>query len=146
LSESRTRIVAPFDANELGIMQIQFELEILPTSGVAPGPIDIVVAMDGVLDPRACAESLFGCVTPHPFQLTNEMGAQERIHASRTITAPFSAFKDLWGDGSQKLDPARLNALMFGVGKAQTTSLGYDFCVHDVKFLGADGREVVPTQ
>jgi hypothetical protein len=138
------RIVSPFNADALGITQIQFTLEIRPVPGVAPGTIPVVVALNGVLDLDGCPGVPSACVTPHPFMLTNEIGAQELISATRAITAPVSAFIDLWG--SQTLETTRMNALMFGVGARQGTSPGYEFCVHGLQFLDANGNEVVPSE
>ena len=44
------------------------------------------------------------------------------------------------------LDPSMLYGLQFDVRPIQGASVEYDVCMHDVKFLGADGQEVTPAR
>jgi hypothetical protein len=131
-NQERTRILSPFNAEQLGITQVQFTLESPPATGIAP-------AISEVLNVE-CPDNPANCLTAAPFYLKNDV-----ITTTRTITASLgAATQPSWGDPNLLLDPTMLNGLQFDTRTIQGTSVEYDFCVHDVKFLGADGTEVVP--
>lgn len=135
----KTGILSPFNAEQLGITQVQFTIESPPVTGVGPA-ITQVAKLE-------CKDDLASCLTAAPFYLKNEAGAQALITTTRTMTAPLgTAAQPTWGDPQLALDPTRLFGLQFGVGTLQGTSLDYDFCVHDLRFLGADGKEIVPSR
>jgi hypothetical protein len=128
----RTRILAPFDAAGLGITQVQFTIESPPITGVMAS-ITQVAQLE-------CPDAPADCLTAAAFDL-------QLVTKAGTITAQLSAAKQPnWGDPSLVLNPAMLHGLQFSATSAQGASLDYDFCIRDLKFLDAEGKEVGPAR
>lgn len=134
-SADRTRILSPFNAEQLGITQFQFTIERPPATGVRPA-ITQVAKLECPDDPGSCLTII---------NLRDETGAQALITTTRTMTVPLSTSAQAPSDAPQlPMDLTRMNGVQFGAGALQGTNLDYDFCIHDLKFLGADSKEIVP--
>jgi hypothetical protein len=132
-NQERTQ-VSPFPAEQLGITQVQFTLDSPPATGIAPAVMEVLNL--------ECPNNPGDCLTAVPFYLKSEV-----ITTARTITASLSAAEQpSWGDPRLMLDPNRVYGLQFDGKTTQGTTADYDFCVHDLKFLGADGTEIVPAR
>jgi hypothetical protein len=127
---------APFTASSLGIAQVQVTIDPPPPAGVKVG----LAAFQ-----RADCLTKPDCLTAADFFLTDDDGAEKVIDSAGTVTAALTSFvQPNWGDPNLSFDPDLIASLHFVPGILPGVVLPYDFCVRDVKFLDADGREVLP--
>lgn len=127
---------APFSAAARGITQVQFTIDPPPTAGVT-------VAFAAFQ--RADCLDIPGCLTGAPFVLTDGSGAETIVEEPKTVTASLASFvQPSWGDAALPFDPNLIDALQFGPQLLPGVVLPYDFCVRDVRFFDAAGREVSP--
>jgi lysophospholipase L1-like esterase len=131
-NQDRTEVLKKFDAKALGITQVAFSIDSPPSGGV-----DVSAA---ITTATSCPGDSFGCFT-YGFDLM--AGAGSSVPADYTtpgqVIAPFANF--LQTVGTQSFDTSALEHLVFGVGPGS-----YDFCIHDFKFLDAQGNEVMEPQ
>ncbi len=105
-----------FDANALGITQLEFTLETPPSGGVTPQLDAVVIAL-----PPAAFDWAGGGVS--------------------TTTPQRASLNDfLYPNLTLELDLSKVVVVAFNVRAAEY----YDFCVRDLKFLNAAGVEVLP--
>jgi hypothetical protein len=108
----------PFDAEALGITQLEFTIDSPPTSGVL-GQLTMF-SVEG---------------SPHSFDLFRD-GRRVSVVSTQTLRVSFDDYQN----ASVVLDPSRLLAIGFPIGSASA----YDFCVRDLKFFDANDEEVLP--
>jgi hypothetical protein len=121
-------VVAPLDAAALGIAQIRFNVDRPPLSGVLPQLAQLHAA-----DCRQLPD----CVM--------SFSEATDVFDSGPITARLEDFSR--SDGTYPnaaLDPALLTMMQFYVGPLPGLPLDYDFCIRDLAFLDAGGREIRP--
>jgi hypothetical protein len=109
----------PFDAQALGVTQLEFTIDTPPSSGLVPA-----IAIEGA-DTHAVG-----------FALTTS-GAEVSIQTPSTMRVSLSDYTD----PDHTLDPSRILAIGFTIGLAEH----YDFCVRNLKFFNANDVEVLPT-
>jgi hypothetical protein len=120
----RATILSSLDAAGRGITQLTFTIDSPPSQGVIP-----ILHM---VTKTECPGQTVDCFNPPAFDLGD-------AKTPGTITAAFTDFKPE-GDLSAVLDTTRLHDLNFAV-----RSMGeFNFCVHDLRFLDAQGHEVKP--
>ena len=124
------------DATALGIASIEFALDSPPEDGLA---VQLVSAVPGCkLSPLECQHWGFFLNEgdpPVPF-VTNQ---------ATVVHAPVAGFvREPYVDPSWEFDPSHLTTLQIGAGAFDAVSGDYDFCVHDLTFLNADGVAVLP--
>lgn len=131
-SQDQTEILKKFDANSLGITQLEFTIDSPPSGGVG--------VHAGISLTTSCSGDKFACLSA-PFTLMTGPGSSVplRITLSGRVRTPFANFMQT--DGGQSFDTSSLDNWGFDVGPGN-----YDFCVHDFKFLDAQGNEVKDTQ
>ena len=131
-SQDNTQVLSKFDAKSLGITQVAFTIDSPPSAGVSVSA--------AVTTATSCPGNLLGCFT-YGFDLMTGPGSSVAANYTRPgqVTAPFANF--LQSVGSQSFDTSALDHLVFGVGSGS-----YNFCIHDFKFLDAQGNEVMDTQ
>jgi len=131
-----TAIPAPFDATARGITQVQLTIEQPPVAG-------LLVQLSAVQ--RADCLDIPACLTAAPFELADDNGDQVLVEEPGTITAPLASFiQPNWGDPSLVFDMRLISALRVVAPTLPGVVVDYDFCVRDIKFLDAGGREVSP--
>lgn len=129
-------IVAPFSAPARGVAKVQFTIDQPPIAG-------LTVAIGAVK--RADCLEVPTCFTDAPFYFVDAGHAEEIIEDAGTVTAALTSFvQPSWGDPSLSFDPSLISHLQFSPQLLPGVVLSYDFCVRDVKFLDAGGREVSP--
>jgi hypothetical protein len=109
-----------FDAAALGITQLRFTVETPPSSGLVP---QIAAQLPDM--------------SPNGFEL---MAGGQSVSIASTSTK--TVFLAEFQSQDFTLDPTRL----LSVGFTVSTVEHYDFCIRDLKFLDANGAEVLPTQ
>jgi hypothetical protein len=131
-NQDRTEILKNFDAKALGITQAAFTIDSPPSGGVG--------ASAAVTTATSCPSNPSDCVALG-FDLMTAEGSS--VPADYTtpgqVIAPFANFTQTVG--TQRFDTSALDHLVFSVGSGS-----YNFCVHDFKFLDAQGNEVMDTQ
>jgi hypothetical protein len=131
-NQERTAILRTFDANALGITQMEFTIDSPPSGGVS-----VSAAITTAL---SCPDGLFGCFT-YGFDLMIAPGSS--VPANYTtpgpVIAPFADFKQTVD--TQTFNTSALEHVVFSVGVGS-----YDFCIRDFKFLDAQSNEVIDTQ
>ena len=132
MNQPRTEILKKFNADALGITQVAFTIDSPPGVGVSVSA--------AITTATSCPDGASGCVTTG-FDLMSGPGSSVPVNYTGfvPVTAPFANFKQ--SVGTQSFDPTALQHLVFGVGPGS-----YNFCVHDFKFLDAQGNEVMDTQ
>jgi hypothetical protein len=127
---------APFSAAARGIAQVEFTLDPPPAAGLTV----TFAAFE-----RADCLDVPDCLTAAPFVLADGSGAEIIVDESGTIAAALTSFvQPSWGDPALTFDPDLIEALQFGPQLLPGVVLPYDFCVRNVRFLDAAGREVSP--
>lgn len=107
-----------FDAPALGITQLEFTVETPPSSGLVPA-----IAIEGP--------------DTHPIGFALTSGGQEvSIRTTSTSRVSISDYTE----PEHTLDPSRIAAFGFTIGQTEH----YDFCIRNLKFLDANGVEVLP--
>jgi len=131
-SQDRTEILNRFDASALGITQAAFTIDSPPSGGLT------VTA--AVTVATSCPGDFTACIA-YGFNLMTAPGSSVRAKytATGSQNAPFANF--LQTAGTHSFDTSALLNLVFVVGDG-----GYDFCIHDFKFLDSHGNEVMDTQ
>ena len=131
-SQDRTEILKKFDANALGITQAAITIDSPPSGGLSVSA--------AITTATFCPGDLTACIT-FGFDLMTAPGSSVAANytAPGQVIAPFSHFKQVVG--TQSFDTTVLQSLAFIVGTGS-----YDFCIHDFKFLDAQGNEVVDTK
>jgi hypothetical protein len=120
--------LVPLDAAALGLAQVRFTVEDPPLVGVLPQMSQFTSA-DCTQAP-ACLES-FTAIAP--------------IIDAGPVTMALSDFPYADADHpNTTLDPKLLAGLQFYVGPLPGMSLKYGFCIRDLVFLDAGGREITP--
>jgi lysophospholipase L1-like esterase len=131
-NQDRTEVLKKFDAKDLGITQVAFSIDSPPSGGV-----DVSAA---ITTATSCPGDSFGCFT-YGFDLMTAAGSS--VPADYTtpgrVIAPFANF--IQAIGTQSFDTSALEHLVFGVASGS-----YNFCIHDFKFLDAQGNEVMDAQ
>jgi hypothetical protein len=126
--DTTDKLVAPFDAPALGIKQVRFTVESPPLQGILPQAVQITSA--------TCTQ-IPDCLT------TFALGAA--VTDPRTVTAQLTDFTQPDGTHSNtSLDQTLITSLQFYVPSLPGMAVPYDFCVQDLAFLGADGKEIRP--
>jgi hypothetical protein len=126
--EATEMIVAPFDARALGADRVRFTLTDPPASGMVPEIVQLTSA---------------SCKTvPDCFM---SFSRSEAVFDPGTITVPLADYTqaDLDHPGTT-LDPGLISGLQFYVPTLPGLQLSYDFCLDDIAFIDAAGREVRP--
>lgn len=131
-NRDRTEILKTFDAKALGITQVAFTLDSPPSGGVSVSAA-ITTATSCPGNPSDCVSLGFDLMTAAGSSTTAD------YTMPGPVTVPFANFTQTIG--SQSFDTSELDHLTFIVGAG-----GYDFCVHDFKFLDAQGNEVLGPQ
>ena len=131
-NQDRTEVLKKFDAKDLGITQVAFSIDSPPRGGVGVSA--------AITTATSCPDNFFGCFTSG-FDLMTSAGSS--VAADYTtpgqVIAPFAKFTQTVG--TQSFDTRALEHLVFSVGSGS-----YNFCIHDFKFLEAQGNEVMDTQ
>ena len=132
MNEPRTEILKKFNADALGITQVSFTIDSPPGGGVSVSA--------AITTATSCPDGASGCVTTG-FDLMSGPGSSVPVNytARAPVIAPFANFKQTVG--MQRFDTRALQHLVFGVGSGS-----YNFCIHDFKFLDAQGNEVMEPQ
>jgi hypothetical protein len=126
--EATEMIVAPFDARALGADRVRFTLSNPPASGLLPQIVQLTSA---------------DCKTP-PDCLTAFSSAEE-IFDPGTFTVPLADYIHPDADRpGTTLDQGLIAALQFYVPTLPSLPVAYDFCLDDLAFVDAAGREVRP--
>jgi hypothetical protein len=121
-------LTAPFDAPALGITQVRFKVEGPPRQGVLPQVVQITSA-DCTQIPDCLTSFSRGAAVTDP----------------GTVTAQLTDFTQPDGTHSNtSLDQTLMTSLQFYVPTLPGMAVPYDFCLQDLAFLGADGREIRP--
>ena len=115
-------ILKPFDAAGRDITQVALTIDSPPSAGVAV-KARMVTHVECPNDPLACSY-------PPDFEF-------KTISVPGPVVAPLDDFKAV--DSTLVLDTHTLSELVL-----QVFSGDYDFCIHDFKFLDAQGNEVKP--
>jgi hypothetical protein len=121
-TRTTTGISEPFNAARLLITQIAFTVDSPPSAGLSMAAAALV-QYDCPNDPLACSGPNFSFNT---------------ITAAGPLIAPFSDFKS--SDPTQVLDTSKLVQVFIQNHQAGD----YNFCIHDLKFLDAQGNVVEP--
>jgi len=131
-SQDRTEILKKFDANALGITQAAITIDSPPSDGLSVSA--------AITTATSCPGDLTACIT-FGFDLMTAPGSSvvANYTAPGQVIAPFAHFKQ--AVGTQSFDTTALQSLAFIVGTGS-----YDFCIHDFKFLDAQGNEVMDTR
>src|SRR5450631_2539562 len=107
-----------FDAPALGITQLEFTVETPPSTGLVPA-----IASEGP--------------DTHPIGFALTSGGQEvSIRSTSTSRVSISDYTD----PDHTLDPSRILSFGFTIGQTEQ----YDFCIRNLRFLDANGLEVLP--
>jgi len=132
-----TAILEPFDAQSLGITQLQFTLE-SPVPGIGVGlGIDMVTHTE-------CPESPGYCSSGGRFRLMTGDSAFAYLTKGDKGPLPLSVFEQPpWQTSTLTLDTSKLYNLSFVLGSNSGAALNYEFCISNLKFLDAQGTEVV---
>lgn len=129
-------IAAPFTAAARGITQVQFTIDPAPLSG-------LTVAFSSIQ--RADCLIIPDCFTTAPFELTDDGSTPTVIEDSVTVTASLMSFvQPNWGNPALAFDSDLIAGLQFEPQQLPGVDADYDFCIRDLKFLDAAGREVSP--
>jgi hypothetical protein len=122
------RTISPFNAVSRGITQIRFTVDSPPSTGVLPQMTE--------LESAACT------LAPDCFSTFSRSAA---VLEPGPVTAALADFQipDAEHPGTT-LDPTRLTGLHFYVVPARGTALQYGFCIRDLAFLDAGGKEILP--
>ena len=129
---SGTETLKTFDADSLRITQVAFTIDSPPSGGVSV-EAGITIATSCPSDELACVANGFSLMT------APGSSAPLSITSPSPVIAPFADF--IQSVGSQRFDTTALDHLVFSVGPGS-----YSFCVHDFRFLDANGREVIDAQ
>jgi len=122
------------DATGLGIERIEFKLESPPQVGVE---VQLVSAVPD------CTQSPVDC-QHWGFMLTTGTPPIVAIKETGVVSAPLSAFvRTSSTDPSWQFDASAFTTLQIGPG-AGTATGDFDFCVSQLRFLDANGAEVLP--
>jgi len=122
------KLVAPFNASSLGVTQLRFNLESPPPQGVVAALTQLTSADCTQVPSCVTSFSLGGAVTnPGSFTAKLTDFAQPDSTSSNT-----------------SLDPTLITTLQLYVAALPGMMVPYDFCIDDLTFLGADGREIKP--
>jgi hypothetical protein len=134
VTDAATR--SPFAASSRGVEQVQFTID-------PPPPTGLTVAFGAFQ--RADCLTVPDCLTAADFFLADSNGVLTIVDTARTVTAPLTAFiQPSWGDSNLSFDPDLIASLNLQPQLLPGVALSYDFCVRDIKFLDAGGREVLP--
>lgn len=126
---SGTETLKTFDADSLRITQVAFTIDSPPSGGVSV-EAGITIATSCPSDELACVANGFSLMT------APGSSAPLSITSPSPVIAPFASF--LQSVAGQRFDTTALDHLVFSVGPGS-----YRFCVHDFRFLDANGREVI---
>jgi hypothetical protein len=128
-NQDGTETLKKFDADSLGITQLQFSIDSPPSRGVSVHAAVTVAT--------SCPDDKFACVSDDFSLMTEPSGSVPvSITSPGPVSAPFANF--VQPGGSQVFDTSALDNLRFTVGPGD-----YDFCVHDFKFLDAQNNEIL---
>jgi len=122
------RTISPFDAASRGITQIRFTVDSPPSTGVLPQVTELESA---------------SCTTAPDCYSTFDRSAA--VIEPGPVTAALADF--LIPDANHPnatLDPTLVTGLHFTVAPAPATALTYRFCIRDLAFLDAGGKEISP--
>ena len=126
--EATAMVIAPFDASALGVAQIRFSVEDPPLSGV--------LSQIAQLQNADCKQ-LPDCL------MTFARGST--ITNPGTITVPLTDFsRPDAGHPNTTLDRTLITNLQFYVASLPGMAFNYDFCIRNLAFLDAAGRELKP--
>jgi len=122
------KLVAPFNASALGVKQVRFNLESPPLQGVLPG-ITQLTSADCTQVPSCVTSFALGAPVTNP----------------GSFTAKLSDFTQSDGtNANSSLDQTLITSLQLYVPVLPGMAVPYDFCIDDLAFLGADGKELKP--
>ncbi len=122
-------LIAPFDAPAFGVSQVRFTVEDPPLQGVLPQVVQITSA--------ACTQISSTCLT--------SFSLDAAVTDPGTVTAQLTDFTDADGTHSNtSLDQTLITSLQFYVPTLPGMATPYDFCLQDLAFLDADGKELRP--
>ena len=121
-SLDRTTILSAFNAAGRGITQLTFTIDTPPSQGLTPN-LHMVTATE-------CPGNYLNCFKSPGFHLVS-------ITTPGRVTAAFTDFTP--DDLTLPLDTTRLHELSFSIASGD-----FNFCIHDLKFLDANGNEVTP--
>ncbi|HET6149234.1 MAG TPA: hypothetical protein VFH68_16975 [Polyangia bacterium] len=120
--------IAPFDAAAVGIEKVRFSLDEPPLSGVLPRITQIQSA-----ECKQVPECLMS------------FDRSSAITSPGTVTVPLTEFNRPDADHpNTSLDRTLITALQFYVASLPGMAFNFDFCVRNLAFLDAGGREVTP--
>jgi hypothetical protein len=118
---------APLDLPALGITKVRFTVDNPPLPGLLPQIIQVHAA--------DCKE-VPGCLTA--------FGRSSAVFDAGSVTVPLTAFVQPNDATVNPLDAALITGIQFYVATLPGMVIPYDFCVHDLALLDANGREVRP--
>jgi hypothetical protein len=119
-------IVGPFDARGRGADRVRFTLTNPPASGLVPQIIQLT---------SASCRTVPDCLTG--------FSRVEEVFDPGTVTVPLADYTQADTPGAT-LDTGLIFGLQFYVPTLPSLQLPYDFCLDDLAFLDAAGREVRP--
>lgn len=132
-----TGVTGPFRAASRGIAQVRFRIDPAPVAGLTVG-FSALQRADCLVLPDCLAAAAF-------FLMEEGSPSPTVIEDPGTVTVPLSAFHQPdWGDPSLPFDTDLISGLEFVPEVLPGVVLDYDFCVQDVTFIDAVGREVSP--
>jgi hypothetical protein len=136
-NEDETEILKWLDAQAFGITQLKFTLE-SPPPGIGVGlGLDMVTHTECAVSPGYCSSGgrlrLMTGDTPFAYLTPGDKGP-----------LPISAFvQPPWETSTLTLDTSKLLSLGFVLGSNSGEALSYEFCISNLRFLDANGNEVV---
>jgi hypothetical protein len=122
------RTIVPFDAAARGITQIRFTVDSPPSTGVLPQITELESA---------------GCTIAPDCYSTFDRSAAVVEPGPVTMALADDLIPDA-NHPNTTLDPTLLSGLHFSVEPAPGMPLEYRFCIRDLAFLDASGREILP--
>jgi hypothetical protein len=142
VSPDGTALLKKFDANVLGISQLQFTIDAPPSSGLSA---DAAINTDEPCpsDAAACSTMCFSdshsCFT-YGFSLMIAPGSSIPLNITTpgTVIAPFANFRQIVNNHS--FDTSAFDHMSWNLSSQGP----FNFCIHDFKFLDALGNEVKP--
>ncbi len=126
-----TGILKKFDANALGISQVEFTVDTPPSGGLS---VDAAVTIT-----EQCPNNPLDCFK-NGFSLMTAPGSSVPVSITKpaTILAPFDNFK-------QNVDTVSFDTSVLEHMSLNLSTQGpFDFCIHDFRFLDALGNVITP--
>jgi hypothetical protein len=121
-------MITPLDVSSRGITQVRFTVEDPPLTGILPQMADLEnAACTTVPDCLATFDAAPSVIDPGPVTMAiTDFARPDDGHPNATF------------------DPTLIAWIQFYVGPVPGMALPYDFCIRDLAFLNASGREVTP--